>query len=75
MGFWDYAKDAARLAGNYAKSQLDDAQKYKERVQEYKERYEDLDDDTLFRKYRNSSGAIKTACGLLLKERGFHPDN
>lgn len=68
MGFWDFAKDAARMAGQHAKSQINE-------MQEYKEQYEDLDDDALFRKFRNSSGARKMACYQLLKERGFHPDN
>ena len=68
MGLFDFVKDAAKTAGNYAQSQLGE-------VQNYKEQYDRLDDDALFRKFRNASGARKIACYQLLKERGFHPDN
>lgn len=67
MSFWDAVKDVAKATGSYAKSQLNE-------VQEYKERYESLDDDALYRRFKNSSGAKKMACLQLLKERGFHPN-
>ena len=67
MGLMDFLKDAAKTAGNYAQSQIND-------LQEYKEQYDRLDDDALYRKFLNSSGAKKMACYQLLKERGFHVD-
>lgn len=65
MGLKDFLKGAAQAAGSYAQSQIDDLQKYKDQ-------YDRLDDDALFRKFRDSSGARKIACYQLLKERGFH---
>ncbi len=42
-----------------------------ENIEKYKERYERLDDETLFRRWRSASGDEKIACEMLLKDRGY----
>lgn len=68
MSLKDFLKGAAQSAGTYVQSQC-------ESLQEYKDKYESLSDEQLLRKFKSSSGTRRTACLLLLKERGVHPKN
>ena len=65
MGIFDLIKSGAAAAHG----ELDIM--YQE-VQDYKERYENLDDDFLKRKFRQTSKkSEKMALAQLLKERGY----
>lgn len=64
MGFLDVAKKAGQL-GYQA------LQEKRERIEQYKARYDRLDDQALYKKWKSSSGDAKLACLFLLKERGL----
>lgn len=60
MGFWDIVNAAGEKV-----------QEKQARIMRYKDRFESLDDETLKRKARNSSGDAQLAALLILKERGY----
>lgn len=64
MGFLDVAKKAGQL-GYQA------LQEKRERIEKYKARYDRLDDQTLYKRWKSSTGDAKLACLFLLKERGL----
>ena len=64
MGFWDVMKDVG-------KDILNNVKEKQERILHYKEMFADYDDQSLFRKYKTSTGEMNIACGILLKERGY----
>lgn len=68
MGFFDVLKDVG-------KGILDSAKERQEKILHYKEMFADYDDQSLFRKYKTSSGEMKLACGMLLRERGYGQQN
>ena len=47
------------------------AKERKEGIEELKESFDELDDEQLIRRYKSSSGNVKLACLMLLKERGY----
>lgn len=64
MGFWDGVKKAGKL-GYQA------LQEKQENIEHYKARYDRLDDQALYRKWKSSTGDARLACLFLLKERGL----
>lgn len=68
MGFFDVLKDAGKAI-------LDNAKERQEKILHYKEMFADYDDQSLFRKYKSSTGEMKLACAMLLKERGYGNQN
>lgn len=64
MGFLDVAKKAGRLG-------YEALQEKRERIEQYKIRYDRLDDEALYRRWKSSTGDAKLACLFLLKERGL----
>lgn len=68
MGFFDVMKDIG-------KGILDNVKEKQERILRYKDLFVDYDDERLYRKYKSSTGEVKIACGMLLKERGYGNQN
>ena len=64
MGFLDSLAKVGSAA-------LNKAQKLREEVEAYKEKYPDASDEQLFSKLKYGSYASRTACSLLLQERGY----
>lgn len=64
MGFFDILKNAGSSA-------YDALQKNAAEVEELKDRLDHCSDDQLFRELRCGSYQKKTACSLLLQERGY----
>lgn len=64
MGFLDVAKKAGQLG-------YEALQEKRERIEQYKIRYDRLDDEALYRRWKSSTGDAKLACLFLLKERGL----
>lgn len=64
MGLLDVAKKAGQLG-------YEALLEKQERIEKYKVRYDHLDDATLFRKLKTTTGDAKLACMLILKERGY----
>lgn len=64
MGFLDVAKKAGQLG-------YEALQEKRERIEQYKIRYDLLDDEALYRRWKSSTGDAKLACLFLLKERGL----
>lgn len=44
-------------------------------INRYKEEYDRFDDQKLIKKFKSSSGNQKTACRMILKERGYGQQN
>ena len=64
MGFLDVAKKAGQLG-------YEALQEKRERIEQYKIRYDRLDNEALYRRWKSSTGDAKLACLFLLKERGL----
>ena len=67
MGFFDALKKAGSGAANAIQQTASE-------VEEYKSRMEYYSDDQLFREIRSGSYAKKSACSILLQERGYSRD-
>ena len=69
MGFFDVLKGIGRDI-------LDSAKERQEKILYYKEMYNELDDQSLMRKYKQPPNSeARLAAGMLLKERGYGQQN
>ena len=68
MGFWDVCK-------SIGKAIVEDLQERQERINRAKERYSTYDDKNLLRLYRIRNGEDKIAIGMVLRERGYGPQD
>lgn len=68
VGFFDVLKNAGSSA-------YDALQKNAAEIQELKDQLDHYSDDQLFRELRYGSYQKKTACSLLLQERGYSKED
>lgn len=59
--------DGVKKAGQLGYQALQEKQ---ERIERYKAQYDRLDDKTLYKRWKSSTGDAKLACLFLLQERG-----
>ena len=75
MSFLDGLKKGAAVVGHMVWEQIQadfsKIQKMRADIDLYQEKYEPLSDKELLKKFKNSTGAQKIACGRLLKARGY----
>ncbi|MEH7336848.1 hypothetical protein V7161_30015 [Neobacillus drentensis] len=68
MGFGDFLKSTAKAA-------INGIQEKQERINKHKEHLQYRSDEEVIRTYKNSSGDLKFAAAMILKERGYGNQN